>query len=282
MRKSRFLSVVQYLFAGVVAFCTLAPYFWLFVSSLADQKDLTARPLQWIPEHISFGRYAEILFNEENPTAHAFKLSMGNSVIVAVTATLIGLTVGSLAAYALARLRFRFQQKLVYLFLFTYMIPSVVIVIPLYLLLTKLSLLDSKLTLVLLHLTFIIPFVIWVMQSYFASISQEFEEAAALDGCSRLQMLWHIVIPLIRPGLIATGILAFLLSWDEFFFALLFTSSEQAKTISVAIAEFSGQHAVDYGMIATGGVIASLPPLLIAIVFQRYLVQGMTSGGVKE
>jgi multiple sugar transport system permease protein len=280
--RSKPFRLLQYAFALCVAVFTLAPFAWLVISSVSYQKDLTTTPLKWIPDNLTFERYRDIFTNPDNEMAYAFKISMINSFTVAATVTVIALIVGGLAAYAISRYRFRFREKLVYLFLFTYMIPSVVIVIPLYLLFSDMQMLDSKMTLVLLDLTFVIPFVIWVMQSYFDSISKEFDEAAAVDGCSRLQTLWYVVFPIVRPGIIATGILAFLLAWDEFFFALLFTSSLDAKTISVAIAEFSGKNAVDYGMIATGGVLASIPPLIIAIVFQRYLVRGMVAGGIKE
>ncbi|RPI74534.1 MAG: carbohydrate ABC transporter permease, partial [Desulfobacteraceae bacterium] len=122
----------------------------------------------------------------------------------------------------------------------------------------------------------------WVMQSYFGSISKTYEESAALEGCNRFQVLWHIYLPMARPGIMATAILSFLIAWDEFFLSLIFTSTLQAKTISVAIAEFSGKHYVDYAMIATGGIIASIPPILITLFFQKYIVMGMTSGGIKE
>ncbi|AJY76893.1 carbohydrate ABC transporter permease [Paenibacillus beijingensis] len=282
MRHSKTFTVMQYLFAALIVFCTLSPFLWLFISSISYQKDLTAVPLRWIPKDITFERYADVFVNSGNDLAYSFRISMINSFIVSASVTLIALVIGGLAAHAIARFRFRFRQKLIYIFLFTYMIPSVVIVIPLYLLLNKAGLLDSKITLVLLDLTFAIPFVIWIMQSYFRLLSKDFYEAASIDGCSRFQMLLLIVVPLVRPGLIATGIFTFLLAWDEFFFSLLFTSSLDAKTISVAIAEFSGKNTVDYGMISTGGVLACLPPLIIAYAFQKFLVQGMTAGGVKE
>jgi len=147
--------------------------------------------------------------------------------------------------------------------LFTCMVPSVVVVMPLYLLLSGLGMLKSRPTLILLYLTMSLPFVIWVMQSYFGSLSRTFEEAAAIEGCTRLQVLWHIYVPMARPGIIATAILSFQIARDEFFFARVFTSTLAAKTIPVAIAEFSGKHCVDYEMIAMGGVIGSLPPVLI-------------------
>lgn len=282
MKASKTLRFFQYSFAVLVTFFTLAPFLWLFISSISNQKDLTKVPLRWIPQDITFHRYIDIFTSSSNEMAHSFRISMFNSLIVAVSVTVIALLIGGLAAYAFARLRFRFQQKMIYLFLFTYMIPPVVIVIPLYLMLSNFGMLDKKLTLILLNLTFVIPFVIWVMQSYFSSVSKSYEESAAIDGANRFQTLWYIMVPIVLPGIIAAGIFSFLLSWEEFFYALLFTSSLEAKTISVAIAEFSSRHAVDYGMIATGGILSSLPPLIIAIILQKYLVRGMAGGGVKE
>jgi multiple sugar transport system permease protein len=280
--KSKSLSVVQYTFAIIVAFCTLAPFAWLFISSISYQIDLQEVPIHWLPHRITFERYINIFTNSRNDIAYAFRISMFNSLKVATSVTLIALVIGGLAAHVFAKYEFKFRQGIIYLFLFTYMIPSVVIVIPLYLFFQKLGMLDTKFTLIVLDLTFAIPFVIWIMQSYFRHLSKDFYEAAALDGCSRLQTLWLVVVPIVRPGILATTIFVFLLSWDEFFFSLLFTSTLNAKSISVAISEFSGKHAVDFGMVATGGILAALPPLLIAVIFQKFLVSGMTAGGVKE
>jgi multiple sugar transport system permease protein len=247
----------------------MVPFLWLLISSLSERRDLISLPLRFPPGHLSFARYAAVFAPGGEEIARAFKSA-------------VGLVVGALASYSFARLRFAFKEKLLYALLFTYMIPPIVIVLPLYVAISALGLLDRKVTLVFLYLSMTIPFVVWVMRSYFGSISKSFEEAALIDGCTRLQTLRYIYVPMARPGLIATGILAFLLSWDEFFFSLIFTSSLAAKTIPVAIAEFTGKNSVDYGMITTGGVIASIPPLLIAIFFQKYIVMGMTGGGNKE
>ena len=168
------------------------------------------------------------------------------------------------------------------LVLFTYMLPPVALVIPMYNIFNRFGILDSKFGLVILYLSFILPFIIWSMQGFFGSISRYYEEAAAIDGANRLQILIHIFFPIARPGAIATGILAFLMSWDEFFYSLVFTSGLSAKTIPLAIAEFNGKFTIDYGMISVAGIIGSLIPVLIAVVFQKYIVMGMSSGGVKE
>jgi multiple sugar transport system permease protein len=282
MSRNRIFPWVQYFSSFLVLVFAMAPIAWLVITSISIHRNIISVPLRLIPPEVTFQRYGDVVANHENDIAFAFKVAMGNSLIVAAAATIVSLVLGSLASYAFARLRFAFKGKIMYLILFTYMVPSVVVVMPLYLLLSRLGMLNSRPTLILLYLTMSLPFVIWVMQSYFGSLSRTFEEAASIEGCSRLQVLWHIYVPMARPGIIATAILSFLIAWDEFFFALVFTSTLAAKTIPVAIAEFSGKHYVDYEMIAMGGVIASLPPVLIAVIFQKYIVMGMTSGGIKE
>ena len=282
MIRHRAFPPVQYVSALLVLLFIMAPVAWMFITSVSIHRDIIAVPLKLIPRHVTFQRYLDVFTNPDNEIAHAFLLAMRNSLIVSSTVTVISLVIGSLASYAFARLHFAFKSKILYFILFTYMIPSVVVVMPLYLLLSNLGMLNAKPTLVLLYLTMTLPFVIWVMQGYFGSLSKTYEESASLEGCSRLQVLWHIYFPMARPGIVATAILSFLVAWDEFFFALIFTSTLEAKTISVAIAEFSGKHYVDYEMIAAGGVIAALPPILVALIFQKYIVMGMTAGGIKE
>lgn len=281
IRKPVF-PIVQYVCGLLVLVFVLGPVAWMVITGISIHRDIISVPLRIIPRHATLQRFLDVFTNPDNEIAHAFEVAMRNSLIVSAAVTAISLAIGSLASYAFARLRFAFKNNIMYLILFTYMIPSVVVVMPLYLLLSRLGMLNTRPTLVLLYLTMTLPFVIWVMQGYFGSLSKTYEESASIEGCSRLQVLWHIYFPLARPGIIATAILSFLIAWDEFFFALIFTSTLDAKTISVAIAEFSGKHYVDYEMIAAGGVIAALPPVLIAVIFQKYIVMGMTAGGIKE
>jgi multiple sugar transport system permease protein len=283
LKESRTLTVVRDLFAVVVAVGILAPFAWMFVTSVSAQRDLTSVPPSISLADMSLDRYARILTSvSRSDVAYAFRIAMGNSIFVAVLVTAAALVFGSLAAYAFARLEFKGRGPLLLFMLFTYMAPPVVFVVPLYLVFQALGMLNSRMALVLLYSSFVIPFIVWVMRGFFASIARSYEDAAAIDGCTRLQALLYVFAPMARPGIVATGILAFLMAWDEFFMALIFTSNLAAKTIPVAIAEFNGKFSIDYGMISAGGVIASLPPVVIAIVFQKYIVMGMTSGGVKE
>lgn len=210
-----------------------------------------------------------------------FKSTLANSFIVSATVTLVGLLIGSLAGYSFGRLRFSGRKAGLMMIMATRMLPSISIVIPLYLIFGNLQLVDTKFTLIVLYLTFTLPFTIWLMASFFQSIPRELEEAARIDGCTRLGALYRVIFPLSLPGFVATGIFTFMMAWDEFFFALIFTSSYNAKTVPVAIAEFTGRHAIDYTAMTTGGVLAAIPPVILALIFQRFIIKGLTSGAVK-
>ena len=272
------------MFLGLLlAIGVLAPVLWMFMSSIMRPVDLTAKPLKLIPETVTFERFQQVFASENSSDpAYVFRIALINSFIIAAAVTLLSLVVGSLSAYSFAHVRFRGKGKLMLMILFTYMLPPAALIIPLYRIYNQLGWLDRKGPLVILYLSFIVPFIIWVMQDFFGSISKSFEEAAQVDGATRLQTLVYIFLPIARPGAIATGILAFLMSWDEFFYSLIFSSSLASKTMPVAIAEFNGKFTIDYGMISVAGILGSLIPVLITVIFQKYIVMGMTAGGVKE
>jgi multiple sugar transport system permease protein len=160
------------------------------------------------------------------------------------------------------------------------MLPIIVVVIPLYLLMQQLKWMDSLRGLIMLYSGFLLPTVIWIMHNYFMTMPRDLEEAAMIDGCSRIGSFIRVILPLSGPGLVAVSVFAFLSAWNEFFMALIFTASN-AKTIPVVITEFSSQFGTDYGLMATGGVLGSIPPLILALMLQRYIVAGLTAGAVK-
>jgi multiple sugar transport system permease protein len=267
----------------LVAFVAiLAPFAWLLISSVARPVDLLAKPLSFIPSEISFDRYAALTIGA-NPdsAAEGFRAAMLNSLTIATAVTGIALVVGVPAAYAFARLRFPGRSRLVLIFMATYMLPPIALVIPLYQIMSGLDLLDTTMALIIIYSSFVTPFVIWIMRGYIEGISPELDDAARVDGCSRLGALIRVILPVSAPGLVSTGLLSFLLAWDEFFYALVMTQTNAAKTVPVALNDFIGRHGIDFGLLAAGGVIAAIPPVLIAFVFQRYLVAGLTAGGVK-
>jgi multiple sugar transport system permease protein len=186
-----------------------------------------------------------------------------------------------MATYSFSRLRFRGRKPLFYSVLAMQMLPPVALIIPIYMIVLQLRLIDKKLSLVIVYLSFILPFVIWILKGYIDSIPVEMEEAARIDGCGRLRSFVYVMLPMASSGLAATTIFAFILSWNEFFYALLLTTTLASKTLPFVITEFSSKFGVDYIMTSTGGVLASLPPVLLALIFQKYIISGLTAGAVK-
>jgi multiple sugar transport system permease protein len=281
MRESLRYRIFIHVAAVVVSIIMLAPFVWLFIASISPQVDLLAVPLKWIPSHASFSRYEAIFSSAGGTIFGNFRAALINSTIIATATVVISMTIGVFGAYAFARLRFRLARLTLLLFLSTYMVPPIALVIPMYLIMVKLHLLDTRLGLVIVYCSFATPFVLWIMANYFQSIPRELEDAARVDGCTRVGALFRVILPLARPGLLATMLLAFLIAWDEFLYALVFTSTNASKTIPVAIAEFTGRFTTDFGLQAAGGILAAVPPVLIAVIFQRYIVGGLSAGAVK-
>lgn len=282
MSKKVSFKIFIYAMMVIVATISLAPFLWLFISSISTNNDLLSVPIKFIPSRPTFYRYYELLFqSEKTESTKMFLVSMKNSLIVSTLVTIITLILASFAAYAFARIEFPGKKSIQLSILATRMLPALSTIIPLYIFAKKFGLIDTKFILMILYLTFTLPFAIWMMIGFFQTIPKELEEAAMIDGATRIGTLFKVVFPLSAPGLTATAIFSFMLAWDEFFFALIFTSSYAAKTIPVAISEFTGRHLIDYGMMCTGGIVASIPPILLAMWFRSYIVKGLTQGAVK-
>lgn len=283
LKKRKFKRVLLYLAVTLICICILAPYTWLIISSLSYRVDLTAIPLHWIPKKINLENYQEIFFSSTGTSSPNSDLRYGflNSLIIAGSSTLICLFAGTLAAYAFTRLNFKGKKPLYLLILITQFLPLSVLIIPLYVIMKDVGLLNTRLALILADCSFILPIMIWLMRSFFMSVPKDLEEVARIDGCSRLGTIFRIIIPLSTPGLTACGIFAFIIAWNEFFTAFILSSTLNSKTISVLLSEFSSKVGIDYVAMASAGVIASLPPVIMALVFQRYIVQGLTGGAVK-
>ncbi|MBA8821075.1 sugar ABC transporter permease [Ochrobactrum sp. P6BS-III] len=278
-RRSPIATFFVYFAALVLAVVILAPLFWLFVMSISPMADLSVRPLKWWPTTVDLSRYQALLSTVPNSAGAAFVASMYNSLRVAGMATLVAILVAIPAGWAVSRTsRIGWSLTLV---IGTYMLPPVALAVPLYMVLAKLGLLNSVFGLALVYLTILAPFTTWLMKSGFDGIPQEIEQAAMIDGASLFQTLRIITLPLALPIVATSALFAFLLGWDEFFYALLFTSDQRARTLTVAIADLAGGRVSDYGLIATAGVLAALPPVIVGLLMQRALISGLTSGGVK-
>jgi multiple sugar transport system permease protein len=281
-RDRKLGRVAVYVAVAFVCLAILLPYLWLVVSSLSYRVDLTTVLLRWLPRSVNLQNYREIISPAEaGGVSASLKVGLRNSLVIAGSSTLFCLFAGSLAAYAFSRLRFRGKNVAFSFILLTQFMPMIVLIIPIYVIMSRLRLLNTIPALVIADCAFILPLIIWLMRSYFESIPRDLEEMARIDGCSRFGTIFRIIMPLSTPGLAASGIFAFIISWNEFFSALILSSTLNSKTISVIISEYSSKVGVDYVAMAAGGVVASLPPVILALVFQRYIVQGLTAGAVK-
>ena len=279
-------QIIIYILVLMLVFAVAAPFAWMVLSSVSPQTELAAVPPHWIPNEPTLDRYRALFLGASEGQAimpagvEKFVRGFTNSMGVSIATTLICVVAGSMAAYALARLPIPGKSKFMVGILGSQMLPIIVVVIPLYLLMQQFKLMDTWRGLVLLYSGFMLPTVIWIMHNYFLTIPQDLEEAAMIDGCSRIGSFVRVILPLSGPGLVAVSAFTFLSSWNEFFMALIFSASN-AKTIPVVVTEFSSQFGTDYGLMATGGVLGSIPPLILAFLLQRYIVAGLTAGAVK-
>ena len=250
------------------------PLYWMVVASFTAESELFGSPTLW-PRNVSVEHY-RALFRERD-----FWVPIRNSLVVAGSTTLLCVTIGALAAYALARLRFRWKRTILAFILAVTTFPQIAIVSPLYMLLRSLRLIDTYPGLVLPYVTFAMPLAIWLLVGFFRQMPDDLEDAARVDGATRWQGFLRIIVPLSAPALAATAILVFLYCWNEFLFALSFTLGPDRQTVPVAIALFRGQYQVPWGEVLAAAVVATIPVALIVLAFQRRIVQGLTAGAVK-
>ncbi|MDI6770653.1 MAG: carbohydrate ABC transporter permease [Anaerolineales bacterium] len=275
-------KILLYVAVICIVIWTSVPYLWLIVSSLSLKIDLLTVPLRWIPSHLTLENYYSLFFDRgsESVNVRLFIQSLGNSAIIAVTTMVICLYLGVLAAYAIARLRFKGSNLMVLVMMAVQLVPPIILVVPLYVIMRQLKLIDKHIGLIMVDISIVLPLVIWLMRGYFASIPSELEDAARIDGCTHLGALFRIILPLSSPGLVSVIIFAFIASWNEYLYAFIFTNVD-AKTLPVLIGEFSTKLGLEYLKITAAGVLASLPPVLLALIFQRFIIRGLTAGAVK-
>ena len=279
MRRGPLATFLVYVAVVALVVTILAPVAWLFIMSISASPDLTAIPLRWLPAEPDFSRYARLFSLAEGGAGREFLSALRNSLVVAITATAIALAAGIPAAYSFSR--FPGRMGLLYTVIVTYMIPPVAFILPLYKVFSALGLLNSVVALIIVYCTVLLPFVTWLMKSGFDSVPVEIEQAADLEGASLFQILRHITLPVAAASAGAAALFALLLAWDEFFYALLYTSDTRAKTLPVAIADFAAGRATDYGLISAVGILSALPPVLIGFFLQKSLLSGLSAGSVK-
>jgi ABC-type glycerol-3-phosphate transport system permease component len=251
------------------------PLFWMLSTSLKPSSEIFATPPRLVPAHPTLENFARLF------TDTSFVTFFRNSAMVSLATVALTLTISALGAYGLTRFTFRGRDQVAGLILMTYMFAPIMIIIPFYILVKQLGIVNTRLALVLSYTTFCLPFCLWLLRAFFQSIPLELEEAALVDGAGRGRAVWHVVLPLALPGLIATAIFTFILAYNDFLFALVLITSEELKTLPVGVNDLFNATIVDWGLIMAAGVMITLPAVAFFAAVQRYLVQGWGAGGVK-
>ncbi len=285
--RRRRRTALLVIFAFLLSIFILAPFAWLVLTSFMHEKDAVSVPPQWIPAHPTLSNYLSF-FNPSGVRALVGSQAAAdtlhgivNSLIAATGAALLNIVLGALAGYSFARLQFRGRSSLLMLYLGSRMVPGIALIIPLYLMVRLLGLLDTLPALMLTYLTFTLPFTIWLLKSYFQAIPRAVEEAALVDGCTWAQMLFKVLLPMARPGLAGAGMFAFMTAWNDYLFAVILTNTMASKTVTVVVAGFATDVTTARTLMTTGGVLAVIPPLVLAFIFRKFIVEGLTAGAVK-
>ncbi len=265
-----------YFGAAAILVWSAGPFVWQFSTSFQQDRALTAAVPQFWPHPATLEHYYNVFFVKQ------FQFYVRNSVIVAGLTTLLCLVVGSLAAFSLARLNVANRFGVLGVILAVSMFPQIAIVGPLYLIAADLGLLDTYMGLVITYLALGLPLVTWVLFGYFETLPREIDESARIDGVGPIGLLVRIILPMSLPSIVTTGLLAFIAAWNEFMFALAFTSNINHQTIPVGIANFTSLYFVPWGDISAASVVVTVPLIALVLVFQRHIIEGLTQGAVKE
>lgn len=274
--KKYLSKIALYLFIIAFVALLLLPFVWQFLTSIKSVQEISSIPAVWFPEKPHLDFYTNVF------TKHPFLRYLMNSSIVAVATTVISILVGASAAYALGRLRFKGKGIILMLILGISMFPTIANLSPLYLLLKNFRLLNNYLGLIIPYITFSLPMAVWLLTNFFSQLPKGFEEAAALDGCSRFGTFFRIMLPLVTPGIFSAGLLVFINSWNEYLYALTFMTKQEMKTVPIGIALLPSNYELPWGDIAAATIVVTVPLILLVLIFQNRIISGLTTGGVKE
>jgi multiple sugar transport system permease protein len=273
--QQRATQILTYVTLAIMVIIVVFPLYFVVLTSLRTPKQVYAQEGMLTPANLTFANYIKLFDGTAMPAW------IWNTVIITVVTTFSSLVIATLGAYALARLKFRGAQTMAKSVLFMYLLPSTLLYIPLFVLLNQMGLLNSRAALFVSYPTFLLPFCAWMLLGYFKSLPEELEDAARIDGCTRFGVLWRIVIPLSAPGIIAAAIFSVTNAWNEFLYALVFIQSERLWTVQIGLQSFQLADTMVWGLTMAGAVLTTVPPVVLYMLLQRYVVSGMTAGAVK-
>ena len=273
--RSALNMVLFYVFLVIFVFASVFPLLWVFKMSIVTKTELYATPPTFLPQNLSSAEWAQVLGDS------TFQKALINSSIIAGVTTVICLFFGSIAAYAISRLRFRFKGTVMTLILAISFFPAVAIIAPLFIQYTQLGIIDTYASVIITDTVFALPLTIWLLAAFFRELPVDLEDAARVDGATTIQAFRKVIVPLAAPGVFTTAILTFIYAWNEFLFANTFLFDENTQPVTVVIPNFATIYTVDYGAQAAASVIVTVPLVILVLIFQRRIVSGLTAGAVK-
>ena len=269
--RSSLLTIVTIVFVMVYLF----PIIWLYLAAIKPPQDVVGAPLDLLPRSVTLDNFVRMW------QAVGFQAALRNSLVVSLVTAVITTTIALMTAFSLSRFRYRLRGVFATTILAMQMLPGIVMVVPLIVILRGLRLTDTMIGLMFAYLLLGLPVAVWMLKGYMDEIPLALDEAAMMDGAMPWQVLTFVIIPLMAPATVAVAAFAFMLAWGEYLFALALITSVDAKTLPLALQAALGRYTIDWGMLTAGGVLISIPPTLLFIYFQRYLISGLTTGGVK-
>ncbi|MFF2772933.1 carbohydrate ABC transporter permease [Streptomyces bacillaris] len=273
-------SIARPLGVAFILVWTLLPLYWVLNTSLQTDAQISAKPANYLPPTPSIQNYITLL-GGSGDLSDSIRQSMLNIFIECTAATIVTVVLATLAAYAFARMKFRGRTVLFYAVLATMAFPAYATLIPLYQMMTGLGLVNTYTGIVLVYVSGFLPLATWILYNYMSSLPIALEEAGQVDGASRMRVLWHVVLPLARPGIVSVAIITFLSAWAQFLFPLVLSSDLSTQPLTVVIAALQGRHTVPYSLMSAAGVIAVAVPAAIAVLLNRYIVSELLTGSVK-
>ena len=274
-------TVVEVALLTVLAVAMLFPVLWILETSIKENRDVYAVPAQFFGFHVTLDHFRDV-FVAAGGGRSDLSVSFVNSIVVAGMSTLLATLLGVPAAWAYSRFTLRAKKDQMFFILSTRFMPPVVVVIPIFLMYRSIGLINTRLGLILIYTAFNVPFTIWMMKGFVDEVPAEYEDAAMLDGYTRLQAFTRFTLPLLVPGIAATAVFALIFSWNEFVFAIFLTSSDDVRTAPPAIAGLIGGTTIDWGLVAAASVVFALPVLVFAYLVRKHLVAGVTLGAVRR
>jgi multiple sugar transport system permease protein len=276
--------VLLYFCVILVIIVFVGPFYWVLITSLQSSDSLYQSTPNFLPRNITFNNFLTVLGLRKESYLRSFSIvqPLKNSIIVATFTTIICIALGIFAAYAFTRLKFKGSGGFFIAIIFTEMLPPVAILLPIFLIFKRLSLTNSLIGLIILYISWFLPIVTWVLYSYFMTIPKDLEDSARIDGATRIGAIFKVIIPLTLPGITSAGVICFIFCMGEFMGAITLLTRQDAQTVPLALAQYVTKSTVEWGMITASSILAVLIPVLLVLIFQRFIINGLTAGSVKE